>query len=128
MELPVIPENFWSRAALRALLAAAWAAQALVVMAQPNPCTGLLHKPNAPVPQNGEKFALISKQCSVLAEPGDVRRSPLLNIYDQGGAISIPMGPPAEAAPEPAKPAAPAPMQMLTRDGQRIMALVPALT
>jgi hypothetical protein len=114
---------------LRALVGAAWAAQALVAAAQV-PCGTSLPKPGAAVPDNGEKFALVAQHCGVLAEPATVRRSPLLGVYDRGASLTIRMAP--EPAPEPAEPAnaAPArgPSRPLTRDGLRVLSLVPALT
>ena len=117
--------------AVRDLVAAVWAAQALVAAAQA-PCGTSLPKPGAAVPENGEKFALVAQHCSVLAEPATVRRSPLMGVYDRGASLTIRMTPDAEeAAPAPAAPSsAPAggPSKPLSRDGLRVLSLVPALT
>jgi soluble lytic murein transglycosylase-like protein len=118
------------RAALWSLAVLAWA-HALPADAQ-QPCQSL-PKPGAAPVSNGEKFAFIGRHCDVLAEPGQVRRSPLLGVYDRGASVTIQMAPPAEAANAPAAtpPATPAPTHSpapLGRDGQRVLSLVPALT
>jgi hypothetical protein len=126
MEQRADPVHPVTRAVLRALLATAWAAQALVAMAQA-PCPGALPKPGARAPDNGEKFALVAQQCGVLAEPAQVRRSPILGVYDRGASTTIRMAPEPEAV-EPPSPLMKAPAAPLSRDGQRVLALVPALT
>ena len=114
---------------LRALLFAVLAAQALSAAAQQT-CTGRLQKPGSALPGNGEKFAIVSSQCDVLDKPGEVRQSPMLGIYDRGGSVTIRMAPDDYGAPPtpPAASAPQAPKQPLTRDGERVLALVPALT
>lgn len=130
MELQAESSVCSSRSALRALVVAAWAAQALLAAAQAT-CEGRLHKPGSTLPDNGEKFAIVSTQCGVLVEPGQVHRSPMLDIYDQGASATIRMTPDDSAPPPPtAQRSAPAsaPKQPLTRDGQRVLNLIPALS
>jgi hypothetical protein len=121
------------RTARTAALGVAAGVLALAAAAQP-PCGTSLPKPGAAAPDNGEKFALVARHCGVLAEPGTIRRSPLLDVYDRGASVTIHAMPEPQAAgapvePPPAEAATPAgPAPRLGRDGLRVLSLVPALT
>jgi soluble lytic murein transglycosylase-like protein len=90
------------------------------------PCDGAL--PEAPIETASapEKFALIAQQCDVLAEPGEVRLAPQLELYDRGASTTIRMSDdPAKA--QAAARAASAPKVVLDRNGRRVLAVAPAL-
>jgi soluble lytic murein transglycosylase-like protein len=120
-----------SSRALRALAAALLAAASAGIHAQT--CGGPLPSPLAPLPETQEKFKLISKQCNALAEPAHQHRAAQLDVYDRGASVTIRMvgdPEPAEAPQQverlssPQSSAAPTPVG---RDGQRVLAVAPAL-
>jgi soluble lytic murein transglycosylase-like protein len=124
-------KNICRRAALGTLAVVAFA-HALPADAQSGPCTSL-PKPGSAAPESAEKFSLVATHCGVLAEPGIVRRSPLLGIYDRGASVTIRLAAPEDEAAAQAPAAGPAPSATkpqapLGRDGQRVLSLVPALT
>jgi soluble lytic murein transglycosylase-like protein len=77
-----------------------------------------------------ERFRMITSQCGALATPMKVHRAAQLDLYDRP-AVAITM--PADAAasaPAPAAPASapPGESKPLSRGGERVLALAPALT
>jgi len=110
-----------------AVLAALLLTIASIAAAQP--CRGSLPDPKTALAEDGDKFRLIAKQCSVLAEPATIHRSKHLEVYDRGASITIRMSPdPVEPEPVAAPPAAGPLVAPVGRDGQRILSLAPTLT
>ena len=116
--------------ALFAVCAAALLVATSIAAAQP--CAGPLPHPQAAAPAGSEKFRLIAEQCApVLAEPVRVHRSPLLDVYEHGASVTVPMSDPPAAYEAPvddaAEPAAPPVVAPLDRNGRRVLSLAPAL-
>jgi soluble lytic murein transglycosylase-like protein len=100
-------------------------------LAVAQPC-GALPKIRAAAAASGveqnERFRMITSQCGALATPMKVHRAAQLDLYDRPVVeITMPAEPAASA------PAAPAPeprteQKPLTRSGERVLSLAPALT
>jgi soluble lytic murein transglycosylase-like protein len=77
-----------------------------------------------------ERFRMITSQCGALATPMKVHRAAQLDLYDNPGGVAITMPADPASAPAPAEPAS-APvreLKPLTRGGERVLSLAPALT
>jgi len=78
-----------------------------------------------------ERFRMITSQCGALATPMKVHRAAQMDLYDKPGGVAITM--PADAAasaPAPVEPASAPRLEFkpLTRGGERVLTLAPALT
>src|ERR1700741_1724140 len=67
------------------------------------PCRATLPDPKSVVPEGSGKFGLIAQQCSVLDAPAQEQRAAQLDLYDQGGSVTIRMTPEPDL-PAPAPP------------------------
>lgn len=111
----------WRRAASGAGLAGALLAPAVLALAQP--CHGPLPDARTALPDGGEKFKLIARQCTVLDSPVTELHARSLDVYDEGASVTIHMAPALVPTAPDAVPAAP-----LGRDGLRVLAVAPELT
>jgi soluble lytic murein transglycosylase-like protein len=78
-----------------------------------------------------ERFRMITSQCGALATPMKVHRAAQMDLYDKPGGVAITMpADPAASAPAPAAPASEprGELKPLTRGGERVLSLAPALT
>ncbi len=78
-----------------------------------------------------ERFRMITAQCGALATPMKVHRAAQMDLYDKPGGVAITMpADPAASAPAPAEAASVPRIELkpLTRGGERVLSLAPALT
>lgn len=99
------------------------------VASHAQPCTAAPPAPgaSAAVSEAGAKFRLIAAQCPGVAGPTTLRRAEQLALFDRAGSLAISL-PGTEVGLSVTTLPAPATLEPLDRNGERVLSLAPALT